>query len=256
MTMPIKVFISGASKGIGKAIALEFDREGFEIVTCSRSMDDLLLVGKEISNALYHPLEIDLTLEQDIDKLLDFFESNGYPEIVVANMNNALPYKRLEDYEAPAEELKVIPQDLNHLLRIYRGCLMQQRKSHFGRWIAISSTVSALNGMDGMTFYLMQKRLLESLFDSIAIEAADAGITANILSCGLIATERIKAKKYFDNLSTANLLERAGTPTEVAKLVSFLADEQAGFITGERIKIDGGATKSWYVKQNFKKNRK
>lgn len=254
MTMR-RVFISGASKGIGKAIALEFDREGFEIVTCSRSMDNLLLVEKEISNARYQPLEADLTQAPDIDKLVDFFETTGYPEIVVANMNNALPYQRLEDYDNPSEELNVITKDINHLLRIYRGCLDQQRKVHFGRWIAISSTVSALNGMDGMTFYLMQKRLLESLFDSISIEAADAGITANILSCGLIATERIKAKKYFDVLSTSNLLERAGTPAEVARLVSFLADEQAGFITGERIKIDGGATKSWYVKQNFKKNR-
>ncbi len=254
--MPKKVFISGASKGIGKAITLEFDRVGYEIVACSRSIDDLLLVGKEISNALYHPLEVDLTLEQDIDKLVDYFETNGYPAIVIANMNNALPYKRLEDYEAPSEKLKVIPQDISHLLQIYKGCLMHQRKTHFGRWIAISSTVSALNGMDGMTFYLMQKRLLESLFDSISIEAGDPGITANILSCGLIATDRIKQKKYFDTLSTANLLERPGTPEEVAQLVSFLADERAGFITGERIKIDGGATKAWYVKQNFKKNRK
>jgi 3-oxoacyl-[acyl-carrier protein] reductase len=255
MTMPKKVFISGASKGIGKAIVLEFDRVGFEIVACSRSMNDLLLLGKEISNAGYHPLEADLTRDEDIEELIGFFETDGYPDIVVANMNKALPYRRLEDYEEPSEELKLVPMHLSHLLRMYRGCLLQQRKSHFGRWIAISSTVSALNGLEGMTFYLMQKRLLESLFDAIALEANDPGITANILLCGLVATDRVKEKRNFEALSAANLLRRSGQPVEIAQLVSFLADERAGFITGERIKIDGGATKSWYAKQTLKKNR-
>ena len=243
----IKVFISGASKGIGKAIAENFNEAKYEVVICSRSETSIKQFSSQCNKTNFKSLKIDLGTKEGRHVLVEEFENSGYPDIVIANMNASRAYSKMENYSTAEDFFSGIENHISYLVDILPGCLDKQRVAGYGRWVAISSIVSAMNGVKGMGYYLMQKRMLESFFDTLALEVAHPGITSNSLLLGIIETERIKTKANYKKLSRSNLLHRAGTVEEVAKLVKFLVQKEAGYITGEKIKIDGGISKSWYI---------
>lgn len=245
--MKKKIFISGASKGIGKAIVKELDSDTYEIIACARTLLDLENLRSEINAAKFTPLALDLTSDIDIEKLKTFFNTNGYPEIVIANFNVSKPYKKIENYSSHTNFFESVTEHLNYLIAITAPTLAHQRSVGFGRWIGISSAITKLKGIQGQGYYLTQKRMLESYIDTLVVEANHSNITANCVLPGLVETERIKENPLFNTLSTFNLLKRAAKPEEVASMVAFLISDKAGYITGEKFSIDGGAQKTWML---------
>jgi NAD(P)-dependent dehydrogenase (short-subunit alcohol dehydrogenase family) len=248
-----RVFVSGASKGIGKAIIQELDKADYELIGCARTSSDLEELKNEIKHAKFSSLALDLTKEEDILLLKDYFREHGFPHIVIANMNVTKPYRTIEKHASHSDFFDSISDHLKYLVAITPESLKVQRADGFGRWIGISSAISALNGITGQGFYLMQKRMLEAYIDTLVLEANHENITANCILPGLIETDRIKKNILFETLNKFNLKERAGKPEEVSFMVSCLLDDKAGYITGEKITIDGGSTKTWMINQFLKR---
>lgn len=241
----ICALITGATKGIGKAIAITLDSLGYNLVLCARSINEL----NDLNHVLHNKHTIvggDLNTVECQLALMEEFESHTFPDIIVANMNPIPIYKMLINWEH--QEIQDITGSVNYLLPIIKPALLHQQKNEYGRWVAISSEIAS-NGGFGQGIYCMQKNILESLFLTIASEYSGNGITANIISPGLIETEKTINNKYFEKLSKMNAVGRAGYPEEVAHIVAALVDKNAAYITGATIHVNGGSNLFWHVKK-------
>lgn len=238
--------ITGAGNGIGKAICLHLENAGFRIIAASRNATHL----SEIEQALQHDnhtmLNIDLTTTIGIKTLLNSLQSNGMPHAVINNLSTYAPRKKLLNYASTIDE-NILSENLKHLFAIMPEVISFQRMQNYGRWIGISS-MSPYFGVPGMAVYNMQKGLMENCFKTLAAEEGKYGITANIIAPGLIETPTVLKNYTTEELAKRkleNVMHRIGNPTDIAAAVAFLASEQAGFITGITLPINGGNHLGW-----------
>jgi len=138
--------------------------------------------------------------------------------------------------------------NLTGAFRIVQACLGGMRDRSFGRVIVISSG-AARAGLPGQVAYAASKAGLIGMVKTIAAENAARGITANAVLPGMVGTEKVMAMpaEVLDAMSASLPAGRMATPGEVAALVSFLASDEAGYITGETIGIDGGFALNTYT---------
>jgi acetoacetyl-CoA reductase len=214
----LKALVTGAARGIGAAIAERLRRDGFEVVTIDRD------------EGADHRLDI---VADPLPDLTDF-------DVCVSNAaitDTIAPAHRM----TPEQWQRDIDVNLTGAFRVVQACLGGMRERRFGRVIAISSG-AARGGLPGQVAYAASKAGLLGMVKTIAAENAGRGITANAILPGMIGTEKVRSMppEVLDAV-TANLpAGRMGTPEEVAALVSFLASEDAGYVTGEEIGIAGG----------------
>jgi NAD(P)-dependent dehydrogenase (short-subunit alcohol dehydrogenase family) len=210
--------VTGAAHGIGAAIAERLAADGFEVTTLDREP------GCD--------LEIDLTAEE----LPDLSEI----DVVVSNA-------AITDTIAPAHKMSAaqwsrdIDVNLSGAFRAVQACLPGMRQRRYGRVVVISSG-AALNGLPGQVAYSASKAGLLGMVKTIAAENVGKGITANAVLPGMVATEKVRAmpQHVLARLDAELPAGRMAEPAEVAGLVAYLASEDAGYVTGQQVGIDGG----------------
>ena len=231
--------VTGASRGIGYAILKAFALDGMEVIGTATSEEG----AESISNTLAGSGKGYVLKVEEKTSIERFFkeisESHESPLVLVNNAGIARDNIALRMKESDWQE--VIQTNLSSVYRITKNCLRGMTKARWGRIINVSSVVSRM-GNQGQSNYAASKAGMEGYSRSLAIELAARGITVNSVAPGFIQTDLTKdlIKGKSDILLSRVPLGRFGTSEEVAALVAFLASDNAGYITGETLHINGG----------------
>lgn len=235
-------FVSGASRGIGKEIALELGRQGAIVVGTATSENG----GESISKYLKENgitgmgVAMNVTDQASIDTALKQVEETyGAPTILVNNAgitrDNLLMRMKDDEWDA------IMNTNLSSIFRLSKSCLRSMMKARKGRIISIASVVG-VSGNAGQTNYAAAKAGVIGFSKSLAREVGSRGITVNVVAPGFIDTDMTRAlpDAQRDALLSQIPLTRLGQPGEIASAVAFLASPGAAYITGETIHVNGG----------------
>ena len=231
MTKPIVVLITGGNRGIGYAIAKEFVAAGHKVAVTVRK-------GSGPDGAL--SVKADVLDSGSLDSAIAEVEAKLGPiEVLVANAGITKDSLLLRMSDEDFEE--VINTNLNGVFRIMKRATKSMIKQRFGKVLLIGSVVGLL-GSPGQINYSASKSALVGMARSISRELGGRGITANVVAPGFIDTDmtsELSGEQQKDYLSRIPA-GRFASPEEVAKVVSWLASDDAAYITGAVIPVDGG----------------
>jgi 3-oxoacyl-[acyl-carrier protein] reductase len=234
--------VTGASRGIGQAIALELGRNGATVVGTATSES-----GAERISATFKEngiegfgLMLDVCDAESVSATLALIQERvGAPLILVNNAgitrDNLL--MRMKDDEWH----DVVDTNLNSLFRLSKGVLRGMTKARWGRIISIGSVVGAM-GNAGQVNYAAAKAGLEGFSRALAREVGSRAVTVNSVAPGFIDTDMTRELPEAQRESLVNQipLGRLGQAQEIAHVVAFLASEGAGYVTGATIPVNGG----------------
>ena len=233
--------VTGASRGIGKAIAISLAKEGAEvIVNYSSSLENANKVVSEINSfgGKAYPLQADISNENSVnDFIKTVLDKNTKIDVLVNNAgitkDGLLMRMKTDDWQ------KVLDLNLSGVFYCTRAVSRQMLKQRKGRIINITSVVGLI-GNPGQANYSAAKAGVVGLTQTAAKEFASRGITVNAVAPGFISTDMTKDLNS-EGILSAIPLGRFGEPEDVAGAVRFLAaDPSAAYITGQTIQVDGG----------------
>lgn len=235
--------VTGGSRGIGRAVAVRLAKDGMNLVINYRGNS----AAAEETERLCRELGVEVLLMQgdvsraeDCEKLAaQAKEAFGRVDVLVNNAgitrDGLLARMTEEDFRAVLDVNLVGPWNM---MKAVNRIMMKQR---YGRIVNLSS-VTGLMGNMGQTNYAAAKAGILGMTKSYAREVASRGITVNAVAPGFIDTDMTEAmpEGAKDKIITGIPMGRTGKPEDVAEAVAFLASEQAGYITGEVLRVDGG----------------
>ncbi|TVR76937.1 MAG: beta-ketoacyl-ACP reductase [Saprospirales bacterium] len=234
--------VTGGSKGIGRATALRFGKEGAVVVIWDINEEGGRKVVEEIRSegSDAHFVKLDTTVSEDVKEAADeIYHKFGRIDILINNagITRDATMKKLTDEQWDA----VISVNLKGVFNCTRFVAPYMQENGYGRIISASSIVG-ITGNFGQTNYAATKAGVIGMSKVWAREFGRKGVTSNVVAPGFIATAMMKTipEKVLDGFRAKTPLGRLGTPDEVAALYAFLASEDAGFINGAVIQIDGG----------------
>ena len=239
------VLVTGGNSGIGLGIVERFLTEGARVLFVGRNSEKGLKVQEEMrargADATF--LGCDLSVESAVQDLIVQVRDFGRLDVVVNNAGVGARRSGIVDEDGPGvrwNKMRGPNLDAAYFVSSYALPLMQE--SGGGAIVNISSTAS-LHGNWGL--YCVAKAAVEALTRSFAVEGAPLGIRANCVSPGWIATESDATTPPSGNETgkwdvPPSVLNRMGSPAEIASAVAFLASEEASFITGQTLVVDGG----------------
>jgi 3-oxoacyl-[acyl-carrier protein] reductase len=232
--------VTGASRGIGKAIAARLAVEGFTVLGTATTQAGADGISSEFEASGGAGFVLNLLETESIDGLFSGIKEKYDAPLVLVN-NAGITKDNIALRMKDEEWDDVIGTNLSGLFRVTKRCLRAMTKARWGRVINLTSVVGAM-GNAGQSNYAAAKAGIVGYSKSLAAELGSRGITSNCIAPGLIETDM--TDKLNPDQRTAMLnripLGRLGEVAEVAALTAFLASESAGYITGETIHINGG----------------
>lgn len=236
------VLVTGASRGIGRAIAVRLAEDGFNIVVhCRGRLDDAHETAAQVAAAggVARVLSFDVSAREAVREALetDIAAHGAYYGVVLnagLTRDGAFPALIGEDWDA------VLRTNLDGFYNVLQPLIMPMiRLRRGGRIVAVSS-VSGLIGNRGQVNYSASKAGLIGAVKALAIELGKRGITVNAVAPGLIETEMVEAHVPVAEIVKIIPLARAGAPDDVAQAVRFLMSAGAGYITRQVLSVNGG----------------
>ena len=234
--------VTGASRGIGQAIADALGKNGCTVIgtaTTKKGADAISAHLQELGIS-GEGMRLDVTDPESVDAVVKRINAAyAAPAILVNNAgitrDNLLMRMKEEEWQA------IIDTNLTSVYRVSKACLRGMMKARFGRIINIASVVGA-SGNAGQTNYSAAKAGIFGFSKSLAREVGSRGITVNAVAPGFIDTDMTRglADKQRKALLDTIPLGRLGSPQEIAAVVAFLASEPAGYVTGETLHVNGG----------------
>lgn len=235
--------VTGGSRGIGRAVCIKLAQLGYPVIINYQSneaaaqevMDTIAAAGGSAEL-----MRFDVSSKEEVSQALEAWEKEHPEDYIAYLVNNAGIRRDNVMFMMPDEDWhKVLDITLNGFFYVTRALLpkMMMRK-HGGRIVNITS-LSGLKGMPGQTNYSAAKAAIIGATRSLAQEAAARNVTVNAVAPGFVETDMTKDLPQ-DELKNLVPMRRFGKPEEVAALVGFLCSDEASYITGETISINGG----------------
>lgn len=235
-----RALVTGASGGIGAAIAQQLARDGLHVIVHANSnperaqavADAIRAAGGSAETATFNVAD-HAACGSALEKLLQ----DGPIQVLVNNAgihdDAILAGMRAEQWS------RVVDVSLNGFFNVTQPLLLPMLRTRWGRIISLSS-VAGVMGNRGQANYAAAKAGLHGASKSLALEVASRGVTVNVVAPGIIQTAMTEAVFDAEQIGTLVPMKRAGTADEVAHLVGFLASDRAGYISAQVISINGG----------------
>ena len=231
--------VTGASGGIGGAIARALHGQGAAVALSGTRLAALQQLQGELG-ARAHAVPCDLADAAEVEKLVGAAEAAmGQVDILVNNAG--LTRDQLSMRMKDEDWQKVLEVNLTAAFRLIRGALRGMMKRRFGRIVSITSVVG-VTGNPGQANYAASKAGLIGMSKSLALEVASRGITVNCLAPGMIATPMTEALNEAQRERVLGQIPagRLGSAAEIAAAVVYLASEEAAYVTGQTLHVNGG----------------
>lgn len=234
------VLVTGASRGIGRAIAERFAKDGHFVVGTATSEKGAAAISEYLSESGGIGRVLNVCSDEDIDALFDEIDS-VYGSVNVLINNAGITKDGLLMRMKQDDWADVIDTNLTSIYRTSRRAVKGMMKARFGRIINITSVVGQM-GNAGQTNYAASKAGVEGFTKSLAREIGSRGVTVNCVAPGFVETDMTEE---LDERMVASLLDavpigRMAQPHEIAAAVAFLASDDASYITGASLAINGG----------------
>jgi 3-oxoacyl-[acyl-carrier protein] reductase len=232
--------VTGASRGIGRAIAVALSARGVRVVGTATSDSGAAAIGEALAAAGGRGIALDVNDAAGLDAAIDgILKAEGGLHILVNNagITRDTLAMRMKDEDWDA----VLDTNLKAVFRASRAVMRPMMKQRYGRIINITSVVGA-SGNPGQANYAAAKAGVAGMTRALARELGSRGITVNCVAPGFIATDMTESLPEAQRTALLQQipLGRLGTPQEIADTVLFLASPAAGYITGSEVHVNGG----------------
>ena len=232
--------VTGASRGIGAAIARRLHADGHHVVGTATSTTGCEQIIAALGESRLQAEILQIDDVQSIASLYARLEAScGAPSILINNAG--ITADNLAMRMSDEQWTRVIDTNVNGLFRIIKPALRAMIKARFGRIINISSVVARM-GNPGQTNYVASKAAIEGYSRALALELASRNITVNVVAPGFVATDMTKELTHAqqEQMLSRIPMGRVGQGDEVASAVAWLASDSASYITGATIPVNGG----------------
>ena len=232
--------VTGASRGIGAAIALALHDAGYHVVGTATSDSGCHQIVAQLGSARVQAEVLQINDPASVTSLYTRLEAScGMPAILVNNAG--ITADNLAPRMTDAQWTEVIETNVNGLFRVVKPVIRSMMKARFGRIINVSSVVARM-GNAGQTNYAASKAAIEGYSRALALELASRNITVNVVAPGFVATDMTKelTQTQQEQMLARIPMGRVGQGNEVASAVVWLASESASYVTGATIPVNGG----------------
>lgn len=234
--------VTGASRGIGQAIAFELGRQGAIVIGTATSEAGAARIGEALKEQGIQGagLMLDVASSESVDAVLEQIQKDFGAVAILVN-NAGITRDNLMLRMKDEEWFDVINTNLNSLFRLSKAVLRGMTKARWGRIISIGSVVGAM-GNAGQANYAAAKAGLEGFSRALAREVGSRSITVNSVAPGFIDTDMTRElpEAQREALLSQIPLGRLGQAEEIAKVVGFLASDGAAYVTGATVPVNGG----------------